>query len=117
MVVTSEQSVLGFIWHDRTIDAGIDDSVEVRNPSTGVTAHRHRQHRPPRVPGMSGRCIPLLCAWPRPRLGAPPGRASVDVVSGVDGLTGASMGSVTFGHSRLCHIGRRHRLLRPIPGK
>jgi hypothetical protein len=34
-------SQMGFIWHDRTIDAGIDGSIEVRNPSTGVMANRH----------------------------------------------------------------------------
>ncbi|MBN9619671.1 MAG: DUF4365 domain-containing protein, partial [Actinobacteria bacterium] len=32
---------MGFVWHNRTIDAGIDGSIEVRNPATGAVANRH----------------------------------------------------------------------------
>jgi hypothetical protein len=32
---------MGFVWHNRTTDAGIDGSIEVRNPATGAVANRH----------------------------------------------------------------------------
>jgi hypothetical protein len=32
---------MGFVWHGRTSDAGIDGSIEVRNPTTGVMTNRH----------------------------------------------------------------------------
>jgi hypothetical protein len=32
---------MGYVWHDRTQDAGIDGSIEVRNPATGIVANRH----------------------------------------------------------------------------
>lgn len=34
-------SQMGFIWHDRSVDAGIDGSIEVRNPATGEMTNKH----------------------------------------------------------------------------
>lgn len=32
---------MGHVWHDRVVDAGIDGSIELRDPSTGEMSNRH----------------------------------------------------------------------------
>lgn len=32
---------MGFVWHERKIDAGIDGSIELRDPATGEVNNRH----------------------------------------------------------------------------
>ena len=32
---------MGHVWHDRVVDAGIDGSIELRDPATGEMANRH----------------------------------------------------------------------------
>ncbi|WP_167762172.1 DUF4365 domain-containing protein [Blastococcus sp. CT_GayMR20] len=34
-------SQIGFVWHDRAVDAGIDGTIEIRDPSTGAMSNRH----------------------------------------------------------------------------
>jgi hypothetical protein len=34
-------SQMGFVWHDRSIDAGVDGSIEIRNPATQAMTNRH----------------------------------------------------------------------------
>ncbi len=31
---------MGFVWHERKTDAGIDGEIELRNPVTGEVANR-----------------------------------------------------------------------------
>jgi hypothetical protein len=31
---------MGFVWHERKTDAGIDGEIELRNPDTGEVANR-----------------------------------------------------------------------------
>ncbi|WP_236833822.1 DUF4365 domain-containing protein [Blastococcus sp. KM273129] len=32
---------MGFVWHDRAVDAGIDGTIEIRDPGTGAMSNRH----------------------------------------------------------------------------
>lgn len=34
-------SQMGFVWHDRAVDAGIDGTIEIRDPVTGAMSNRH----------------------------------------------------------------------------
>jgi Domain of unknown function (DUF4365) len=34
-------SQMGYVWHDRAVDAGIDGTIEVRNPTSGLMTNRH----------------------------------------------------------------------------
>lgn len=56
---------MGFVWHERKLDAGIDGEIELRNPVTGEVANRlilvqsKASDRP--FPGENDRCFHYLC--------------------------------------------------------
>lgn len=56
---------MGFVWHERKIDAGIDGSIELRDPATGQVNNRHfliqSKGRDNRFPGETDRGFHFLC--------------------------------------------------------
>ena len=36
-------SAMDQVWHERTVDAGIDGTIELRDPATGEVSNRHLQ--------------------------------------------------------------------------
>jgi hypothetical protein len=56
---------MGFVWHERKLDAGIDGEIELRNPATGEVANRlilaqsKASDRP--FPGENDRSFHYLC--------------------------------------------------------
>ena len=59
---------MGFVWHERKLDAGIDGEIELRNPATGEVANRlilvqsKASDRP--FPGENDRSFHYLCTVP-----------------------------------------------------
>ncbi len=56
---------MGFVWHERKIDAGIDGSIELRNPATGDVNNRHflvqSKGRDNRFSGENDRGFHFMC--------------------------------------------------------
>ncbi len=56
---------MDFVWHERKIDAGIDGSIELRDPSTGQVNNRHflvqSKGSDNRFPGENDRGFHYLC--------------------------------------------------------
>jgi hypothetical protein len=56
---------MGFVWHERKLDAGVDGEIELRNPVTGEVANRlilvqsKASDRP--FPGENDRSFHYLC--------------------------------------------------------
>lgn len=59
---------MGFVWHARTIDAGIDGMIELRDPTTGAVCNRHllvqSKASELRFPGENERSFTFQCKEP-----------------------------------------------------
>lgn len=58
-------SQMGFVWHDRAVDAGIDGTIEIRDPATGAMSNRHllvqSKASARRFPGENDRSFHYTC--------------------------------------------------------
>lgn len=64
-LIHTRVSEMGFVWHDRTVDAGNDGSIELRDPATGEVNNRHffvqSRGRDNRFSGENDRGLHYLC--------------------------------------------------------
>jgi hypothetical protein len=40
-LIHTRVSAMGHVWHARAVDAGIDGTIELRDPATGLVSNRH----------------------------------------------------------------------------